>query len=280
VVIAKEADRPIGMFDSGVGGLTVARAVIDSLPQEDLIYFGDTARCPYGPRSPEEIRRFALEIIDVLVAEGIKLLVVACNSAASAVLVEAQERYDIPIVSVIEPAARAAVAATRNRRIGVIGTQATIASGAYPDAVARTLANVELFGQACPRFVEFVEKGDTGSDEVTRVAQEYLQPLKDAGVDTLILGCTHYPLLSSVIHYVMGDDVVLISSAEATAADVYAKLRDDDLLRAVGTHGKHRFLASSERGMFGELSRLLLGPAFSEPEYRPWAVNDPSELPV
>lgn len=273
-------NRPIGMFDSGVGGLTVARAVIDSLPQEDLVYFGDTARCPYGPRSPEEIKRFALEIIDVLVAENIKLLVIACNSAASAALVEAESRYDLPIISVIEPAARAAVAATRNRKIGVIGTQATIASGAYSEAIARTLANVELVGRACPRFVEFVERGDTASDELTSVAEQYLQPLKDAGADTLILGCTHYPLLSSVIHYVMGEDVVLISSAESTAADVYARLRDDGLLRPVGPRGRHRFLASSERGMFGELSQLLLGPAFAEPEYRPWPSEDASGMPA
>jgi glutamate racemase len=258
------------MFDSGVGGLTVARAVIDLLPQEDLIYFGDTARCPYGPRSAEEIRRFALEIMDVLVAEDIKLLVVACNSAASAALEEAQERYEVPIVSVIEPAARAAVAATRNRRIGVIGTAATIASGAYDRAIQETKANVQLFSQACPRFVEFVERGDTASDELTKIAEGYLQVLKDEDVDTVILGCTHYPLLSGVIHYVMGEEVVLVSSAEATANDVYSRLKDDGSLKATGEPGRHRFIASSERGMHGELSRLLLGPAFAETEYRPW----------
>lgn len=266
--------RPIGMFDSGVGGLTVARAVIDSLPHEDLVYFGDTARCPYGPRTPEEIRSFALEIIDVLVAEDIKLLVIACNSAASAALDEARRRYDVPIVSVIEPAARAAVAATRNRKIGVIGTVATVASGTYAQAISRTRANVELHSAACPRFVEFVERGDTASNELTELAELYLAPLKEEEIDTLILGCTHYPLLSSVIHYVMGEDVVLVSSAEATAADVYAELKNSDMLRPADTLGRHRFLASSERGMFGELSKLLMGPAFSEPEYRPWGESE------
>jgi glutamate racemase len=270
VVAGLDPDRPIGMFDSGVGGLTVARAVIDLLPHEDLIYFGDTERCPYGPRPPEEIRRFAFEIIDVLVQEDIKLLVVACNSAASAALEEARARYDVPIVSVIEPAARAAVAATRNRKVGVIGTEATIASGAYDRAVTETRANVQLVSQACPRFVEFVERGDTASEELTKIAEQYLQPLKDADVDTVILGCTHYPLLSGVIHYVMGEEVLLVSSAEATANDVYLRLKEDDGLKQGDAPGKHRFIASGERGMFGELSRLLLGPAFAETEYRSW----------
>ena len=273
MVTAERSARPIGMFDSGVGGLTVARAVIELLPHEDVIYFGDTERCPYGPRPADEIRRFALEIMDVLVAEDIKLLVVACNSAASAALEAARARYDVPIISVIEPAARAAVAATRNRRIGVIGTAATIASGAYDRAIDQTRANVQLFSEACPRFVEFVERGDTSSDELLKIAEQYLQPLKDRGVDTVILGCTHYPLLSGVIHYVMGEEVVLVSSAEATATDVYAKLRDDDALKATDEPGRHRFIASSERGMFGELSRVLLGPAFAETEYRPWVAE-------
>ena len=267
------AERPIGMFDSGLGGLTVARAVIDLLPHEDLVYFGDTARCPYGPRPPQEVRRFALEIMDMLVKEDVKLLVVACNSAASTALQEARHRYDVPVISVIEPGVKAALAATRNRRIGLIGTEATVASGAYDDAVALTRANVKLISRACPRFVEFVERGDTTSEELMQVAEEYLTPLKEQEVDTLILGCTHYPLLSGVISYVMGDGAVLVSSAEVTANEVYAKLRDDDLLGSSGDAPVHRFIASSDQAMFGELGTRFLGPEFGAVEHRPWAVG-------
>jgi glutamate racemase len=259
------------MFDSGVGGLTVARAVIDLLPHEDIIYFGDTARCPYGPRSHHEVRGFAFEIMDHLVDEGVKMLVIACNSAASAAFEEAKERYDVPVISVIEPGVRSAIAATRNRSIGLIGTSGTVTSGSYEDAVKATRENVTLISQACPRFVEFVERGETTSDELFEIAEEYLAPLKGADVDTLILGCTHYPLLTGVIQYVMGEGVVLISSAEATANDVFAELKDLDLLNTCEGVGKHRFLASSDDGMFSELGTLLLGPAFNGIEYKPWA---------
>jgi glutamate racemase len=257
------------MFDSGVGGLTVARAVIDTLPHEDLIYFGDTARCPYGPRPADEVRKYALEIMDALVAEDVKILVIACNTAASAVLGEARARYDAPVVGVIEPGIRAAVAATRNRRIGLIGTKTTVALGAYQAALMATRANVTMFSQACPRFVEFVERGDTTSDEVVAAAEEYLAPLKHANIDTLILGCTHYPLLAGVIQYVMGEGVVLVSSAEVTAADVYGRLREADLLAEGQGLGAHRFVASSE-GIFSELGERFLGPEFGRVEYRPW----------
>jgi glutamate racemase len=261
--------RPIGMFDSGVGGLTVARAVIDLLPHEDLIYFGDTARCPYGPRPAEEVKKFALEIMDSLVAEDVKMLVVACNSAASSALEEARARYDVPIVSVIEPAVRAAIAATRNRRIGLIGTARTVTSGAYDRAVSSTRENVALYSQACPRFVEFVEKGDTASDELIGLAEGYLGPLKEQGVDTVILGCTHYPLLTGVIQYVMGEGVVLVSSAEATAVDVFAELRNDELVNPSTEPGRHRFIASSE-GSMSQLGERFLGPEFGEVEHRLW----------
>jgi glutamate racemase len=208
--------------------------------------------------------------MDLLVAEGVKLVVVACNTAASNALAEARHRYDVPIISVIEPAVRSAIAATRNRRIGLIGTQATVRSNAYDDAVAATKANVKLVSRACPRFVEFVERGDQASDELLEVAHEYLDPLRDEGVDTLILGCTHYPLLSGMIHYVMGEEVVLVSSAEVTAADVYAKLRDDNLLKPGDALGEHRFIVSSEEGISSELGARFLGPEFGKVEYRPW----------
>ncbi len=261
---------PIGMFDSGLGGLTVARSVIDLLPHEDIIYFGDTERCPYGPRPADEVRSFALEIMDLLIADEVKMLVVACNSAASTALDAAHERFDVPIISVIEPGVRAAIAATRNRKIGLIGTQATVDSGSYERAVASTLANVTMVQQACPLFVEFVERGDTSSDAVIDVARRYLQPLIDADVDTVILGCTHYPLLTGVIQLVMGEDVVLISSAEATAVEVFSRLRADDLLNDQVESGSHRFIASGGEGTFGELGRRFLGPEFGAVEHRPW----------
>jgi glutamate racemase len=270
VVDVAEPRQPIGMFDSGIGGLTVARAVIDLLPHEDVIYFGDTERCPYGPRSIEEVRQFALEIMDLLVEQGVKLLVVACNAAASSALHEAQHRYGVSVLSVIQPGARAAVAATSNDLIGVIGTEVTIASHSYDEAVAHLDAGVTLVSQPCPRFVEFVENGDTTSDALLRVAEQYLAPLKAAGVDALILGCTHYPLLSGVIRYVMGDEVVLISSAEVTAQEVYAQLRDTGLLNPGPLPGVHRFIASGGQAMLGDLAQRLLGSAFTEVEHRPW----------
>jgi glutamate racemase len=264
------SEKPIGMFDSGVGGLTVARATIDLLPHEDLIYVGDTARCPYGPRPGSEVRKFALEIMDSLVEEDVKILVVACNSAASIVLDEARHRYDIPIISVVEPGVRAAIAASRNRRIGLIGTAATVSSGAYDHVVEESRANVTLLSQACPRFVEFVERGDTTSDELIEVAREYLLPLKAQEIDTILLACTHYPLLSGVIRYVLGEDIVVVSSAEVTASEVYAKLRNDELLNTGTELGTHRFIATSEGGIFSDLGKRFLGPEFGRVEYRPW----------
>ena len=265
-----DSSRPIGIFDSGFGGLTVARAVIDLLPHEDLIYFGDTARSPYGPRPPEEVRRFALEITDLLVEEGVKLVVVACNSAESTAFYEATGRYEVPIVTVIEPGVKAAIAATRNRRIGMIGTVATVASGAYDKLVDATRENVTFVSQACPLFVEYVERGDTTSDELMAVAEEYLAPLEHEGIDTLILGCTHYPLLAGIIRFVMGEEVLLVSSAETTAADVFARLKNEDLLNHSDRPGTHRFITSGREEPFGELGRRFLGSEFQQLERRPW----------
>ena len=254
------ADAPIGIFDSGFGGLTVARAVIDQLPHEPVLYLGDTARQPYGPKPIGEVREYALECLDHLVDQGVKLLVIACNSASAAVLRDARERYPVPVAEVILPATRRAVAASRTGQIGVICTHATAESMAYDDAFAAA-PHVELHTQACPRFVEFVEAGVTSGPELLAVAHEYLDPLTASEIDTLILGCTHYPLLTGVLSYVMGDEVTLVSSAEETAKDVYQLLvrlglqRDPDLGAAV-----HHFLTTGQPAEFEQIGRRFLGP--------------------
>lgn len=264
-------DRPIGMFDSGSGGLTVARAVLDLLPNEPLVYFGDTARFPYGDRSVREIRAFAREIASFLLDREVKMLVVACNSVEVAGIEELTERAGVPVIGVIEAGVRAGLRATRNGRLGVIGTVATIESGAYRRAVEREDGGVELWSEACPAFVPHVERGDTTSSELLAKARQYLQPLVAAGVDTLILGCTHYPLLSGLIQVVMGPDVVLISSAEEVAKDVYAALVREDLLREQAGPPTHEFLCSGDAGSFAELGRRFLGPELDE--VRPQSVH-------
>jgi|SRR5919201_1955322 glutamate racemase len=255
-------ERPIGVFDSGVGGLTVARAIIDLLPGEPLLYVGDTARFPYGPKPLDEIRRYALEIARYLVDRGVKLLVVACNSIEVAAIEEVGRAAEVPVIGVIDPGVRAAVRATRNRRIGMIGTVATVESGAYDRALARIGAHVELVSQACPVFVEFVERGDTSSPALFAAAREYLAPLHRAAVDTLILGCTHYPMLSGLIARVIGRHVVLISSADETAKDVYEALVAGDL-RASGTP-THEFVCTGDPGSFRAVAERFLAPSIPE----------------
>ena len=252
--------RPIGIFDSGVGGLTVARAIFDLLPHERVLYLGDNGRFPYGPRPLEEIRRFGLEIAAYLVERDVKMLVVACNSVEVAAIADVAEAHGVPVVGVVDPGARAAVHVTRNRRIGMIGTVATVDSGAYGRAIAATGADVELYSAACPVFVEHVEAGDTSSDGLLRAARGYLEPLVREGVDTLILGCTHYPMLSGLIQYVMGEDVVLVSSAEETAKDVYAVLREASLLRDEVAEPTHEFLTTGDPERFRRIAHHFLGP--------------------
>lgn len=257
------ADRPIGIFDSGVGGLTVARAVIDQLPNESILYVGDTANGPYGPLPIAEVRANALGVMDELVNSGVKLLVIACNSASAAVLRDARERYTaghgIPVVEVIQPAVRRAVAATRTGNVGVIGTVATVGSRAYEDTFAAA-PDLTITSVACPDFVRFVESGVTTGAELLSTAETYLAPLKTAAVDTLVLGCTHYPLLTGVISYVMGDSVTLVSSAEETAKDVYRALVSHDLERVSSVAPSHRFLSTGDAASFGLLARRFLGP--------------------
>ncbi len=254
------ADAPIGIFDSGVGGLTVARAVLDQLPHEQVLYLADTAHVPYGPRPIAEVRRFTLRCLDRLVDEGAKMLVVACNSGSAACLRDARERYPVPVVDVITPAVRRAAAATRTGAVGVICTKATKTSKAYDDAFAAA-PHVRLVTSACPRFVEFVERGITSGREILKVAHEYLDPIAASGVDTLILGCTHYPMLVGVIGYVMGDGVTLVSSAEETAKDVYRTLVAHELLRAESLPDpRHRFVATGNQQILRTLAHRFLGP--------------------
>ncbi len=264
-------NAPIGIFDSGVGGLTVARAVLDLLPKESIIYIGDTAHSPYGPKPLATVRSLAIDVMDQLVDQGVKMLVIACNSASAAVLRDARERYTIgrglPIVEVVLPAARRAVAASRTGRIGVIGTQATVDSRAYDDALA-VAPGIELFSQACPDFVELVEQGVTAGPKVLDVARRYLEPLIELDVDTLILGCTHYPLLAGVISYVMGDKVTLVSSADETARDVYRTLVAQDLLRGDDAPPpQHRFVSTGDEAVFSSLARRFLGPEVDQVEH-------------
>jgi glutamate racemase len=253
-------DAPIGVFDSGVGGLTVARALLDQLPGEPLVYVGDTAHGPYGPLPIAEVRRHALAAMDALVAEGVKLLVIACNSASSACLRDARERYPVPVVEVIQPAVRRAVAATRTNRVGLIGTQITVDSRAYDDAFAAA-PQVTLTTAACPRFVDFVERGVTTGRQLLQLATHYLEPVLAADVDTLVLGCTHYPLLTGMISLVVGEGVTLVSSAEETAKDVYRVLVREGLARDEDAPPpSHRFLATGDPEPFARLGRRFLGP--------------------
>ena len=252
-------DAPIGIFDSGVGGLTVARAILDQLPHEQVIYLGDTAHVPYGPKPIADVRRYALDCLDHLVDQGVKLLVMACNSAAAACLHDARERYSVPVVEVIRPAVRRAAAATRNGRVGVIGTSATINSGAYTDAFAAA-PHVTVTGVACPQFVEFVERGITSGRALLGLASAYLEPLQRAQVDTLVLGCTHYPLLAGLLGLVMGDGVTLVSSADETAKEVYRVLTRSDLVRPDDAPPPvHRLLTTGDAAPFGRLAQRFLG---------------------
>ena len=261
-------NAPIGIFDSGLGGLTVARAVIDKLPDEEVVYLGDTCHTPYGPRPVAQVRTYTLACLDQLASMGVKALIIACNTATAAALADARERYwvdaGIPVVEVITPAARQAVTATRNGRIGVIGTRATIQSEAYSHVLA-AVPGLSLTQRECPRFVEFVEAGITTGAELEAVATQYLAPLKEAGVDTLVLGCTHYPLLTGVIGRVMGEEVALVTSSEATANLTYNELVDRDLLHEPrgGASPRHQFYSTGGSGDFGRLARRFLGPEVS-----------------
>jgi len=253
--------RPIAMFDSGFGGLTVARAVIDLLPADDLVYFGDTGRYPYGPRTHDEVQGFALQISDWMISEfDPKILVVACNTAAAVALEDLQDRYELPVIGVLKPGLDSLLAVTASGRVGVIGTVGTIASGAYQRAAAATAPHVDLTCAACPGFVEFVERGETDTEQVHVLAQRLLAPIVDAEIDALLLGCTHYPFLARTIANVLGPDVVLVSSADETAFSLVRAL--DPVVEVDGGRhrGTHTFVSSGDVDTFANLGRQLLGP--------------------
>jgi glutamate racemase len=260
-------DRPIGVFDSGFGGLTVARALIDLLPAEDIVYIADTGRYPYGPRPLDQVRDFARQITRLLVESyDVKMVVVACNTASAAALDVLRFDYDVPLVGVIEPGVRATVKVSSSRRIGVIGTVGTISSGAYQRAVAAQRAGVRLSCAACPGFVEFVERGETRSDQVHVLAERLLAPMREDRVDTLLLGCTHYPFLARTIGDVMGRGVVLVSSADETAFEVRAILEETGLGRRSPGKGAHRWISSGDPETFKALGRRLFGPEIKDVE--------------
>lgn len=260
------------MFDSGFGGLTVARALIDLLPTEHLVYVGDTGRYPYGPRPLAEVRGFAEQITDLLVQEHhVKLVIVACNTAAATGLDRLQARVDVPVIGVIDPGVRSLAKATASGRVGVIGTVGTVSSGAYQRAVVSLAPQLELTCAACPGFVEFVERGETRSDQVTVLAERLLAPVLEAKVDALLLGCTHYPFLARTISDVMGRDVVLVSSADETAFEVRHLLQGSALARdAAADLPRHRWLSSGDVEWFRELGRQLLGPELDAAEPIIW----------
>jgi len=259
---------PLGVFDSGIGGLTVARALFERLPNESIIYFGDTARVPYGPKSPDTVRRYSAEILAYLLKRGVKAVVIACNTSTAHALGYLKERSPVPVVGVIEPGARAAVAATKTGTIGVIGTAGTIASGAYERAITALRPDVRVYSRPCPLFVPLVEEGWFDHPAAELIAREYLEPLKRAQVDVLVLGCTHYPLLKKLLSRVMGPDVKLVDSAEETAKVVSDELERQGLLANGGAH-EHRFVVSDDEPHFRKVGALFLGEKLKQVEVAP-----------
>jgi glutamate racemase len=256
----KGADLPIGVFDSGIGGLTVVRELVRALPNESILYFGDTARVPYGSKSAETVLRYSREAAAFLTARRVKAVVIACNTATAHAGAALEKELDVPVIGVIEPGARAAVAATRTGRVGVIGTVGTIASGAYDLAVRRLLPDSRVYAQPCPLFVPLVEEGWIAHEAARLIADEYLRPLHEMDVDVLILGCTHYPLLSTLIDGIMGDAVSLVDSAAETAADVAAMLDRHALRRTSDVPPAYSFVASDSPLRFRDVGRRFVGP--------------------
>ncbi|MCX7927647.1 MAG: glutamate racemase [Candidatus Omnitrophica bacterium] len=250
--------KPIGVFDSGVGGLTVVKELIKVLPYEDLIYFGDTARVPYGIKSQETVIKFSIENILFLLNQDVKLICVACNTVSSLALPIIRHHFKVPIVGVLSPAVREAVYATKNKKVGVIGTRGTINSGAYEREIKQLDPRIKVFAVACPLFVPFAEEGFLSGPAVSYVAEKYLAPLKKQNVDTLILGCTHYPLLKPLIQEVMGKNVTLIDSAKQVALEVREILSREKQLKVAGK-GRQQFFVSDNPEWFSNLAKQFLG---------------------
>ena len=264
------ARSPIGVFDSGLGGLTVFKALARRMPGESLVYFGDTAHVPYGSKSPEAIARYSTEVARFLAGRGIKLLVVACNTSSAWALPAIRRAVKVPVIGVIDPGARAALAATRGGRIGVIGTEATVKSGAYPKAIKALSARAKTVSSPCPLFVPLVEEGWWSGDVVASVARKYMAPLRAARVDTLILGCTHYPYLKKTIAKAIGPRVRLIDSADETARETERVLTELRLRAPNGRLGKRIFYASDAPERFARLGRRMLGAAVSRVRLHPF----------
>lgn len=263
------ATAPLGVFDSGIGGLTVAHALFERLPAEAVIYFGDTARVPYGPKSPDTVRRYSAEILAYLLHRGVKMVVVACNTSTAHALEYLRVRSPVPVVGVIEPGARAAVRASVSGRIGVIGTAGTIASGAYERAILALRPDAEVHTRACPLLVPLIEEGWFDHPATELIAREYLGPLRDARVDTLVLGCTHYPLVKPLLGRVLGPEVRLIDSAEETAVAVRDELSRRDLLAPGGGPAEHRFVVSDDEPRFRAVGARFLGERLQQVEVVP-----------
>jgi glutamate racemase len=253
------ARQPIGVFDSGIGGLTVVKALVEELPHESIVYFGDTARVPYGTKSKSTIVKFSLENVEFLLRFGVKCIVIACNTSSSWALPTLRKYFKVPIVGVIRPGALAAARQTRNKRVGVIGTTATIRSGAYESAIQRIDPTIKVFSQSCPLFVPLVEEGWLNGSLARLVAARYLEPLKRQRIDTLILGCTHYPLLAETIQQVLGPGTTLVDSARQTAAEVRGVLTGADALRNGGSRPRHRCFVTDEPTHFGRIGHQFLG---------------------
>ena len=253
------SSAPIGIFDSGIGGLTVAGAIRKLLPSESTIYFGDTARVPYGPKSPDTVRRYAREILDWLLQQDVKAIVVACNTVTAHALDDLRDRSPVPVIGVIEPGARAAARATVSGSVGVIGTSGTVASGAYRLALQRIRADLRVVEQACPLFVPLVEEGWFDHPATRLIAEDYLRPLREHGIDVLVLGCTHYPMLMPLLHQVMGDDVRLIDSAEETAGELAHVLKEMGISAPAGSTPAQRWVATDDAARFTRVGSVFMG---------------------
>jgi len=260
---------PIGIFDSGIGGLTVARAIFEQLPHESTVYFGDTARVPYGPKSPETVRRYSLEILRWLLEQQVKAVVIACNTSTAHALETLQAESPVPVIGVIEPGARAAAGPANGKSIGVIGTAGTIASNAYAKAIQRVRGDARVEQKACPLFVPLVEEGWFEHQAAALIAEEYLAPLRAAGVGSLVLGCTHYPLLRPLLQQVMGPDVRLIDSGEETARVVASVLRERGLEAPGGSAAEHRFVVSDDEARFRQVGARFIGERLGRAEVVP-----------